>query len=183
MFAENHYIFTDAIPQAIQLINTIQNAKKNKGIVIVTETPDEAFNTLKSNFTTVLAAGGIVWNEYSELLMIFRKGKWDLPKGHVEKDESLETAAFAYEQLRDENEIEITTGALLLFKEAAALLTPPLKPLRLRRAPERMWFGEQFFQECFRDAFQVVVVFEKKREGQFNQQHAVVRRPTACGGF
>ncbi|HPE86362.1 MAG: NUDIX domain-containing protein [Bacteroidales bacterium] len=39
------------------------------------------------------AAGGIVENEKKEILMIFRNGKWDLPKGHSEAGEMpLETA-------------------------------------------------------------------------------------------
>jgi 8-oxo-dGTP pyrophosphatase MutT (NUDIX family) len=42
---------------------------------------------------TVPAAGGIVWNKNGDLLMIYRRGKWDLPKGKIEMDESIETAA------------------------------------------------------------------------------------------
>lgn len=41
----------------------------------------------------VLAAGGIVLNEKHELLLIYRYSKWDLPKGHVEKDENFEECA------------------------------------------------------------------------------------------
>ena len=45
------------------------------------------------HFTVIEAAGGIVQNEEKELLFIFRRGKWDLPKGKIEKNESPETAA------------------------------------------------------------------------------------------
>lgn len=41
----------------------------------------------------ILAAGGLVFNEKNELLMIFRRGKWDLPKGKMETGESPETSA------------------------------------------------------------------------------------------
>ena len=41
----------------------------------------------------ILAAGGLVFNEKNELLMIFRRGKWDLPKGKMEKGELSETSA------------------------------------------------------------------------------------------
>ena len=41
----------------------------------------------------IIAAGGLVFNEKNELLMIFRRSKWDLPKGKMEKVESPETAA------------------------------------------------------------------------------------------
>ena len=41
----------------------------------------------------VKAAGGIVINPKNEMLFIYRNNKWDLPKGRVEKNESLELAA------------------------------------------------------------------------------------------
>ena len=41
----------------------------------------------------IIAAGGLVINEKNELLMIFRRGKWDLPKGKLDKGESLEECA------------------------------------------------------------------------------------------
>lgn len=44
-------------------------------------------------FTLVQAAGGLVENEKGELLMIFRRGKWDLPKGKLDKGETLEACA------------------------------------------------------------------------------------------
>jgi 8-oxo-dGTP pyrophosphatase MutT (NUDIX family) len=44
-------------------------------------------------FTLVVAAGGLVLNEKKEILMIFRRGKWDLPKGKLDKGEKLEECA------------------------------------------------------------------------------------------
>ena len=41
----------------------------------------------------VLAANGVVVNEKNEMLFIYRHSKWDLPKGHVEKEESFEDCA------------------------------------------------------------------------------------------
>jgi len=40
-----------------------------------------------------MAAGGLVFNEKNELLMIFRRGKWDLPKGKTEANETPEMSA------------------------------------------------------------------------------------------
>ena len=41
----------------------------------------------------VLAAGGVVINQSNELLIIFRRTIWDLPKGHLEKKETMEQCA------------------------------------------------------------------------------------------
>jgi 8-oxo-dGTP pyrophosphatase MutT (NUDIX family) len=52
------------------------------------------------HFTLIEAAGGIVQNEKKELLFILRLGKWDLPKGKVEKGEEL--AATAVREVEEE---------------------------------------------------------------------------------
>ena len=41
----------------------------------------------------IVAAGGLVINEEEKLLMIFRRGKWDLPKGKLDEDEKIEDCA------------------------------------------------------------------------------------------
>lgn len=41
----------------------------------------------------IIAAGGLVTNDNKELLMIFRRGKWDLPKGKLDKGETIEECA------------------------------------------------------------------------------------------
>lgn len=40
-----------------------------------------------------MAAGGLVKNENGEILLIYRKQHWDLPKGKVDDDESIEDCA------------------------------------------------------------------------------------------
>ncbi|MBS1642344.1 MAG: NUDIX domain-containing protein [Bacteroidetes bacterium] len=42
---------------------------------------------------TIIAAGGLVYNEQGELLMIYRRGKWDLPKGKLDEGETIEMCA------------------------------------------------------------------------------------------
>ena len=44
-------------------------------------------------FTLVKAAGGFVTNEKGEILLIHRRGKWDLPKGKLDDGEKLEACA------------------------------------------------------------------------------------------
>lgn len=54
---------------------------------------DELKKAFFKKFTFITAAGGFVTNENKELLLIFRRGKWDLPKGKLNKNESTEKAA------------------------------------------------------------------------------------------
>ncbi|MFM8758223.1 MAG: NUDIX domain-containing protein, partial [Methylophilaceae bacterium] len=42
---------------------------------------------------TLIAAGGLVENELGQVLMIFRRGKWDLPKGKLDPNESIDECA------------------------------------------------------------------------------------------
>ena len=62
-------------------------------------------------FQKIVAAGGLVTNDKGEILMIFRRSKWDLPKGKLENNEPLELCA--------DREIKEETGltSLLLQKK------------------------------------------------------------------
>ena len=70
-----------------EIINII--GQKN----IICANPTAVFNQLKQQFTLINAAGGLVKNSQSEYLFIFRRGKWDLPKGKLDDGEDFETAA------------------------------------------------------------------------------------------
>lgn len=54
---------------------------------------EEIWEDFTHMFRVVEAAGGIVSNKEGKILFIHRLGKWDLPKGKIEKEESLEQAA------------------------------------------------------------------------------------------
>lgn len=55
------------------------------------------FKTLKKDcqslYKIILAAGGLVLNEEGEIMFIFRRGFWDLPKGKIESAEKKKKAA------------------------------------------------------------------------------------------
>lgn len=62
----------------------------NQPVILQNEQEWEDF---ARDFTLIHAAGGIVSDENDEILMIFRYGCWDFPKGKVEEGEDWETAA------------------------------------------------------------------------------------------
>ncbi|MDQ0782583.1 NUDIX hydrolase [Chryseobacterium sp. W4I1] len=66
------------------------------------ENIDEIWKEFQTLFRIIEAAGGLVSNSQGELLFIKRLGKWDLPKGKMEKGESREESAV--------REIEEETG-------------------------------------------------------------------------
>ncbi|MFN8166641.1 MAG: NUDIX domain-containing protein [Bacteroidia bacterium] len=65
----------------------------SSGAVVLCEDPDREWKNFVYPYTLIEAAGGYVENEKGEVLFIFRKGKWDLPKGKAEYDESIEQTA------------------------------------------------------------------------------------------
>ncbi len=66
-----------------------QNSEK---ITLVHPNPVHFFQIFRSVFLEDPAAGGVVKSE-TRLLFIFRNGKWDLPKGKIDKNETLAEAA------------------------------------------------------------------------------------------
>ena len=76
-------------------VDTILNALKTdkKEVVILVDNIDHAKDIFFTHFINIEAAGGIVQNEKKEILFIFRRGKWDLPKGKIENDETPEICA------------------------------------------------------------------------------------------
>lgn len=63
---------------------------------------DKLKKALFKKFTVIKAAGGLVTNVKDEVLVIFRRGKWDLPKGKLDDGEALEDCAI--------REVEEETG-------------------------------------------------------------------------
>jgi len=57
---------------------------------------------LCKKYKYIEAAGGLVQNEQGQYLLMFRRGKWDLPKGKAEKGESHQQTAL--------REVEEETG-------------------------------------------------------------------------
>jgi len=67
--------------------------KRLKGINLYTPDLEIGWQEFLRTFKTVSAAGGLVLNAKKEILFIYRSHKWDLPKGRIEKGETIEETA------------------------------------------------------------------------------------------
>lgn len=85
-----------------QIIKLCEPPYKFKEIIIYAHEPEKIIDAIKTQIKEIVAAGGIVYNEFNEVLFIYRRGFWDLPKGKLDPGETLEQAAI--------REVEEETG-------------------------------------------------------------------------
>jgi 8-oxo-dGTP pyrophosphatase MutT (NUDIX family) len=87
-------IFIDDFdPPAINtMIYEMQQDSYDTG-VFVHEDIQAVLDAFQTKFTVIRAAGGFVYTSNKEVLLIFRRGKWDLPKGKLDENESLAECA------------------------------------------------------------------------------------------
>lgn len=65
-----------------------------RGIIIHTLNAKESMEHFCQSMVKVEAAGGLVYDQTKEhILFIFRRGKWDLPKGKIDDGEGIQEAA------------------------------------------------------------------------------------------
>jgi 8-oxo-dGTP pyrophosphatase MutT (NUDIX family) len=77
----------------IKYRETVHNSSLKREIYFHNANLKTLFEYFSSMFQVIEAAGGLVENEKGEYLFIFRNGKWDLPKGKIEKGEKIKDAA------------------------------------------------------------------------------------------
>lgn len=76
---------------------------------------EQLFQDICSHYRLVEAAGGIVYNPQGELLLIYRLGHWDLPKGKIDAGETPEEAAL--------REVREETGLMDVQSEGFVMTT------------------------------------------------------------
>jgi ADP-ribose pyrophosphatase YjhB (NUDIX family) len=82
-----------SLDEITMLYNELVNKNQFIEVYFYHENEKLMLITFSSIFKVIEAAGGLVKNSKGEYLFIFRKGKWDLPKGKVDKGESINDAA------------------------------------------------------------------------------------------
>jgi ADP-ribose pyrophosphatase YjhB (NUDIX family) len=82
-------VFVDEIsgPAIKSMLHEIKKDELHAGI-LWNEDLEKLKKAFFKHFTVIEAGGGIVQNNHKEILFIFRLGKWDLPKGKLEKGEN-----------------------------------------------------------------------------------------------
>lgn len=83
------------------------NMKKLEEITFVVNEYEAVIKDIKSDYTIIKAAGGLVLNE-GEVLMIWRLKKWDLPKGKLDKNEKPKAAAVR--EVEEECNVQVKLG-------------------------------------------------------------------------
>ena len=78
---------TDDIAKLLQIFGN------SDSIAIISDDFEAVFRHFCSLFVAVEAAGGVVADRAGRVAMIYRRGKWDLPKGHRDVGESLAQSA------------------------------------------------------------------------------------------
>lgn len=94
----------EAIDDLLKIM-TKKRHDKIKKILIVVEDKKKSVSYLKSKFDIIEAGGGIVQKEH-KILLIFRKGKWDLPKGKLESGETKKEGALR--EVEEETGVKVT---------------------------------------------------------------------------
>ncbi|VAW28879.1 Bis(5'-nucleosyl)-tetraphosphatase (Asymmetrical) [hydrothermal vent metagenome] len=97
-----------AAPQVRQMINQLVEEPFNETrFVIRPHNYKEAKADFMSLFKVMNAAGGVVQKDNKDLL-IYRLGKWDFPKGKLEKGEPFKLAAIR--EVEEETGVKVTLG-------------------------------------------------------------------------
>ena len=78
---------------SLEIDEILKKLRKHKKIYLFFPKKKDLIKEFKSKIKTIYASGGIVKNKKSEILFIFRRGKWDLPKGKADKGETKKQTA------------------------------------------------------------------------------------------
>ena len=154
------------------IIYEMQQPKVQAGVFLHPDL-EELKKAFWKKFNIVTAAGGLIKNEKNEVLMIFRKAKWDLPKGKLDEGEELE--ACGVREVKEETglinvriiEPIITTrhtyheGTRFILKETHWFLMKAegdqeLKPQKEEGITEIKWVGENDLDKYLNNSYSLI---------------------------
>jgi 8-oxo-dGTP pyrophosphatase MutT (NUDIX family) len=123
------YLFKEIVFD--EIIYKLQN-NAIEGITLYSSDLELDWQIFLQNLKVVPAAGGLVLNSKNEVLFIYRNNVWDLPKGKIEKGESIEIAAI--------REVEEECGVFNLSIEQKLLTTYHIYHDKGIKLKETHWF-------------------------------------------
>jgi len=87
------YLTYDDFEELAFTINFLENSPHLRGVIFFHHDLEKLWADFRAHFREIDAAGGLVRNENNDYLLIYRKGKWDLPKGKLDKGETPQQGA------------------------------------------------------------------------------------------
>jgi len=119
-----------------QTLQALENGEIASAVFVQTDTK-RLMEAIKQHFKVLVAAGGLITNPEGEILLMFRRNKWDLPKGKQDDGESLEECAVR--EVREETGLQQIT---LTDKITETFHYYPLKDKKVLK--HTYWYRMQF---------------------------------------
>lgn len=173
--------YTGKTKHILNFVDLCEKGGKLNGVVLYYDDYKKLKTDFKSLFTTIEAAGGIVVNELDEILFIFRRGFWDLPKGKIESNETKKLAALR--EITEETGIKdlvlikkigmtrhtfkIKPGSRILKKSYWYLITTKkqkLKPQKSEDIAKAEWIDLSTFYKICKPVYQNILQILEKYE-------------------
>ncbi|WP_436832406.1 NUDIX hydrolase [Parapedobacter sp. DT-150] len=180
-------VLADFIPKNLTNIQTIDHqsfdfeklfkqAKQNTipaTYVIQIKNPKDFFSLIKKRIKIIKAAGGLVKNGDGQFLFIHRLGKWDLPKGKVDENESTRNAAireveeecgihvdYLGQKIRSTYHSYVMKGELVIKKtnwyEMGVNRIPKLRPQLEEDITEAVWLGRDKLHKIRKNTYPLI---------------------------
>jgi 8-oxo-dGTP pyrophosphatase MutT (NUDIX family) len=102
--AKGYQSYEGAFPRNFRLAIQHLDKPRTLGAIIEDVSPESLQNELYKLYQPIDAGGGVVVNEQGLVLMIYRRGKWDLPKG--KRDDGEDIAACALREVSEETGLQ-----------------------------------------------------------------------------
>lgn len=96
----------------LQAADMLEKSRRMDSITIYAKDYDQLVKDFNSLYKIIEAAGGVVFNEKNEILVMYRRDSWDLPKGKIDEGETKEIAAVREVQ-EETGLVTVERGALL----------------------------------------------------------------------
>ncbi|MBK8705620.1 MAG: NUDIX domain-containing protein [Saprospiraceae bacterium] len=71
----------------------LEKSRRFDCIIVYNDDVSKIWDDFLTLYTYIPAAGGLVFNTAGQILLIYRRNSWDLPKGKVDEGETMEEAA------------------------------------------------------------------------------------------